>query len=145
MLFLKQHNFSFVSERNLFSQQSRIPRISRYVVCHAVSTIVMMIRIGSYRESWCERANCKEKRHPMRSYWRMKPVERLYQVLIDLGTTSMTTKKLKQKEKRKGKYLSSRNFRWFSGSPRDLSITHNNYKIVNRICLICCKCYSLYC
>lgn len=47
MKILKQHNFSFVSWRNLFSQQSRIPRISRYVVCHAVSTIVMMIRAGT--------------------------------------------------------------------------------------------------
>lgn len=112
MLFLKQHNFSFVSGRNLFSQQSRIQRISRCVVCHAISTIVMMIRTDSYREAWCEKPNCKKKRHMMRSYWRMEPVERLYQVLIDLDTTSMTTeKKSKQKKERVGKYLSSRYLR----------------------------------
>jgi len=44
MLFLKRHDFSFVSGRNLFSQQSRIPRISRSVVCHAVPSIVAMIQ-----------------------------------------------------------------------------------------------------
>jgi len=82
----------------------------------------------------------------MRSYWRMKPVEWLYQVLIDLGTTSTTPlKKSKQKKKREGKYLCSRR-KFFVDLLVQISsvggLIHNNYKIVlilyiaNVICFI---------